>query len=199
MLVADAREIVRVVQDIFQLAKGDGWGQFLEGYPMAESAKSIPAPVITWRSVLEQPAKVGDRVQIKPKMATENINPERGEGVQIYTQPIESYLRFGVWHTNLSSARNLARELEEIMLIYAGYIMSTGAATVLWLQTTTDAPETDRWRTDLVPVFVDYQVRLLKYTTVRTAIVEAVNVRVRQIAESSSTLRRLLEEGTQNV
>lgn len=192
MVLTQVSDIASVLGKILQLSLGDGWGRLVEGYPLSEDSRNIPAPVITWRVLRQSPADVGGRLQLKPRLMGEDIDPKMDEGVLYFYQPVEAYVRFGAWHTSMEKSRELAERIEEAFLIYGAALHKAGATQIFWVQTTTDIPETDRWRTDLVPVFVDYRCRLMRLNTVRTALVSQIHVVVRQVAADLSTLYEYL-------
>lgn len=192
MQLTKVSDIASVLEAILRLSHGDGWGKLVEGYPLSEDAQKIPAPVVTWRVLRQAPADVNGRIQRKPRLMREGVHPELKEGVLYYYQPVEALVRFGAWHTSMDKARELAEWIEEAFLIYGSALHEAGATQIFWVQTTTDIPEVDRWRTDLVPVFMDYQCRLARINTVRTALVSQINVIVRQVAATSLTLHEYL-------
>lgn len=197
MLLTKVSDIADVLEDILRLAHGDGWGRLIEGYPLSDDAKKIPAPIITWRILQQAPAEVGGRPQLKPRIMRELPDPDINEGLQYYFQPVEAYVRFGAWHTSMDKARELAEWIEEAFLIYGGALHEAGATQILWVRTITDIPESDRWRMDLVPVFVDYRCRLMRLNTVRTALVSQINVMVKRVGSTPETLGEYLTEEAQ--
>lgn len=197
MILTQVSDIAQVLNNILKLAHGDGWGKLIEGYPLHEDAKKIPAPIITWRILEQAPAEVGRRRQLKPRLMREERSSELGEGLLYYYQPVDAYVRFGAWHTSMDQARALAERIEEAFLLYGASLHEAGATQIFWIRTTTDIPETDRWRTDLVPVFVDYQCRLARINTVRTALVSQINVMVKQVGATPGSLFEYLNKGAQ--
>lgn len=200
MQLTKVSDIAAVLDDIFRLAYGDGWGRLVEGYPMSEDAQKIPAPIITWRILTQSPGQVNGRAQLKPRLMGEAIDPELKEGIQYYYQPVEAYVRFGAWHVSMDQARELAERIEEAFLIYGSALHTAGATQILWVQTTTDIPETDRWRMDLVPVFVDYRCMLMRINTVRKALISQINVKVKRVGATPEALfEYLTKEAQENV
>lgn len=184
-----------VLGRLLTLTRGDTWGRFLEGYPLDDDARKMPAPIVTWRLLDDQPDKVGDRVQLKPRVFKEYVDEQMQEGQIVYAQPIWSRIRIGCWERSVAQARELAHSVEELMVLYADRLMRAGVVQILWIRTTAEQPESDRWRTDLVPYFIDYHMRTMKTIFLRTPILHSIDVEVQRVAATlASSGKHLLDE-----
>lgn len=179
----DVDGFTTILHSLMLEAWGEDWGTFTEAWPSGSDPKQITTPIITYKTQLLKPGKVGrEAVEVKPRVREEFVtdNPQTGqkETITIKGQVMDCTLKFYVWEETNGKADALAKKFRSLLFTYQGFLMEQGVEDMLFIEQM-DMDTGGFFRDNVVGKELTFFLRLEELHTMNSGVIEKVIAKIR--------------------
>ncbi len=193
--IANISDFANLLKQICNAAWGEDWGELSMDLKTGEDSANIKLPQILMDINTRD---VTDGFSPKPILAgiqkevTED-GEETGDSFLIYRQWFDSNIEFDIYAQNNKECRELLQKLEELILVYSGYLKRKGLAEIFFLREI--SPKSSLNFSENTPMrCILYYVRFECVTPVRISTINSINAKIGANQVTSTTVKTLLKQ-----
>ena len=197
--ISNIEDLVRILKELCNAAWGNDWGEMGLDLKTGEDSANIKLPQII---VDINTRDIAENAPVKPILTDvqkeiDGEGKETGEEYLMYRQWFESNVEFNIYARNNKEARELQQKLENLIIVYSGYIKRKGLSEIFFLREIN--PKSSLNYSENKPMrCILYYVRFESITPIRVNTINEINAKIGANQVTSTKVKTLLEKSTEN-
>jgi len=197
--ISNIEALANILKELCNAAWGQDWGELSLDFETGEDSANIILPQIL---IDTNTRDITEGFPLKPvlmdiQQEKDGEGKDTGDSFLIYRQWFDSNVEFDIYGHNNKECRELTRRLEELLLVYAGYLKRKGLAEIFFLREI--SPKSSLNFSENVPMrCILYYVRFESIVPVRVSSINQINAKIGANQVTSTKVKALLEQSKES-
>lgn len=193
--ISNIEELVTILKELCNAAWGQDWGELSLDIKTGENSSKIKLPQIlvdiNTRDISEgfgplKPVLIGTQDEL------DGNNKPTGDCFLLYRQWFDSNIEFDIYGRNSKEARELCSKLEQLIMVYSGYLKRKGLSEIFFLREISPKSSLN-FNENVSMRCILYYIRFECITPIRVSTINKINTEIGVNSIHSDKVKTLIE------
>ena len=198
--ISNVEDLAEILKQLCNAAWGEGWGELSLDKKTGEDSANVTLPQIlvdiNTRDVSEGLGSLKP-VLMDIQKELDGEGNETGDAFLMYRQWFDANVEFDIYARNSKQSRELIRKLEELLMVYSGYLKRKGLSEIFFLREISSKSSLN-FSENLPMRCILYYVRFESIIPIRMSTINKINAKIGANQVTSTKVETLLKQSKEN-